>query len=63
MQQDKAFYPNITYQKRPDNKEHIELFISPSQYIQGAGVINMIGEYIALSVCKIITVTFIRHVL
>ena len=50
MQQNKAFDPNFTYQRRPNKKDPVELFISPSQYIQGAGVINMIGKYIALSV-------------
>ena len=50
MKQDKAFDPNITYQKLPNKKDPIELFISPSQYIQGRGVINMIGAYIALGV-------------
>jgi glycerol dehydrogenase len=50
MKQDKAFDPNIIYQKLPNKKEPVELFISPNQYIQGKGAINMIGEYVSLCV-------------
>jgi len=39
----KTFDPNITYQKRTNNTEHINLFVSPYQYIQGKGVINIIS--------------------
>ena len=49
-QETKAFDPNNTYQKHPNNAEHINLFVSPYQYIQGKGVINEIGEYISLCV-------------
>lgn len=44
------FDPNRTYQKLPDTKGHIQLFISPHQYVQGAGALGMIGEYISMSV-------------
>jgi glycerol dehydrogenase len=50
MKQAKAFDPNITYQKLPNKKEPVALFISPYQYIQGKGAINMIGEYVSLCV-------------
>lgn len=50
MINDKIFDPNLVYQKNRKNKEPIELFISPGQYIQGAGVINMLGEYLAPSI-------------
>lgn len=50
MKQVESFDPNITYQKFPNKKDPIELFISPCQYIQGRGVINMIGEYLSLCV-------------
>ena len=50
MTQDKPFDPNDTYQKLPNKKDPIELFVSPSQYIQGRGVISMIGEYLSLCV-------------
>ncbi|MEN6622157.1 MAG: glycerol dehydrogenase [Smithella sp.] len=50
MIHEKNFDPNIVYQKKPKNNEPAELFISPGQYIQGAGVINMIGEYLAPSI-------------
>jgi glycerol dehydrogenase len=42
--------PNATYQKFPDDAEPIGLFVSPSQYIQGRGVIRLIGEYLSLCV-------------
>jgi glycerol dehydrogenase len=41
--------PNAVYQKLPDGKTPIKLFISPSQYIQGHGVLSRLGQY--LSVC------------
>lgn len=47
MTNEKKFDPNIVYQKNPKKNEFIELFISPGQYIQGSGVINMIGKYLA----------------
>ena len=46
------FDPNATYQKLPNGKEPIGLFISPSQYIQGPGVLSMIGEYLSLAVSR-----------
>jgi glycerol dehydrogenase len=42
--------PNVTYRKLPDDKKPIQLFVSPSQYIQGQGVINLLGEYLSLCV-------------
>jgi glycerol dehydrogenase len=42
--------PNTTYQKLPDDKEPVKLFISPSQYIQGRGAINLLGDYLSFSV-------------
>ena len=42
--------PNTTYQKLPDGEEPIGLFVSPSQYVQGRGVIRLIGEYLSLCV-------------
>jgi glycerol dehydrogenase len=42
--------PNVTYRKLPDNSKPLQLFISPSQYIQGKGVINLLGEYLSLCV-------------
>jgi glycerol dehydrogenase len=42
--------PNDTYQKLPNNEEPIGLFVSPSQYIQGRGVIRLLGEYLSLCV-------------
>ncbi|MCE5281833.1 MAG: glycerol dehydrogenase [Deltaproteobacteria bacterium] len=42
--------PNKTYQKLPDHREPIGLFVSPSQYIQGWGVIGMLGEYLSLCI-------------
>jgi glycerol dehydrogenase len=50
MKNNRTFDPNRTYQKLPDNKGHIQLFISPHQYVQGAGVLGMMGEYISMSV-------------
>lgn len=44
------FDPNTTYGKLPDNHHAMQLFISPSQYIQGQGVIKMLGEYLSLCV-------------
>ncbi len=44
------FDPNRTYQKLPRGNEPVELFISPTQYIQGRGVIGKIGDYLALSI-------------
>jgi glycerol dehydrogenase len=41
------FDPNPTYQKLPNKKDPIDLFISPGQYIQGRGVLNLIGEYLS----------------
>lgn len=40
--------PNIIYKKLLDNMQTIQLFVSPSQYIQGWGVINLLGEYLSL---------------
>ncbi|MBA4418025.1 MAG: glycerol dehydrogenase [Syntrophus sp. (in: bacteria)] len=48
MENPGTFDPNATYQKLPDDKKPIQLFISPSQYIQGRGVINLLGEYLSL---------------
>ncbi len=42
--------PNVTYRKLPDDKKPIQLFVSPSQYIQGQGVINFLGEYLSLCI-------------
>ena len=42
--------PNAVYQKLPDNRNPVQLFISPSQYIQGHGVISLLGEYLSLCV-------------
>ena len=42
--------PNAIYKKLLDNMEPIQLFVSPSQYIQGRGVINLLGEYLSLCV-------------
>lgn len=42
--------PNMTYQKLPDDRKPIQLFVSPSQYIQGQGTINLLGEYLSLCV-------------
>lgn len=50
MEKTTLFDPNPTYQKLPKGKEPIGLFISPGQYIQGPGVLSMIGEYLALAV-------------
>jgi glycerol dehydrogenase len=50
MLQTTPFDPNVTYQKLPNGKEPIGLFISPSQYIQGSGALSMIGEYLSLAV-------------
>ncbi len=50
MKNIRTFDPNGTYQKLPDNKGHIQLFISPHQYVQDAGALDMIGEYISMSV-------------
>lgn len=47
MNQAKPFDPNTIYQKLPNGKDPIELFISPSQYIQGRGVLALLGEYLA----------------
>lgn len=45
-----ALDPNTIYKKLLDNMEPIQLFVSPSQYIQGRGVINLLGEYLSLCV-------------
>jgi glycerol dehydrogenase len=50
MNEDVTFDPNRTYQKRPDGENPIRLFVSPSQYIQGRGVIRLLGEYLSLCV-------------
>ena len=50
MKNREAFDPNVTYRKLPDLRKPIELFVSPSQYIQGRGVVNLLGEYLSLSV-------------
>ena len=42
--------PNETYRKLPGSNQPLQLFISPSQYIQGRGVINLLGEYLSLCV-------------
>ena len=42
--------PNAIYQKLPDDARPVQLFVSPSQYIQGRGVINLLGEYLSLCV-------------
>jgi glycerol dehydrogenase len=42
--------PNSLYRKVPDQGEPVQLFTSPSQYIEGRGVINLLGEYLSLSV-------------
>ena len=42
--------PNAIYQKLPDGNTPIDLFISPSQYIQGHGVSGLLGEYLSLAV-------------
>ncbi len=50
MKNSGALDPNGTYQKLPDLRKPIQLFISPSQYIQGRGVVNLLGEYLSLCV-------------
>lgn len=42
--------PNATYQKLPDVGKPLQLFVSPSQYIQGQGVIGLLGDYLSLCV-------------
>ncbi len=42
--------PNATYQKLPDVGKPLQLFVSPSQYIQGQGVIGRLGDYLSLCV-------------
>ena len=42
--------PNAIYQKLPDGRKPLQLFVSPSQYIQGHGVIGHLGEYLSLCV-------------
>lgn len=42
--------PSAIYKKLLDNMEPVQLFVSPSQYIQGRGVINLLGEYLSLCV-------------
>lgn len=50
MKNSGALDPNAIYQKLPDNRNPVQLFISPSQYIQGRGVINLLGEYLSLCI-------------
>ena len=50
MTRTNAFDPNETYQKRSNGQDPIELFVSPNQYIQGRGVIDKIGNYLAMSI-------------
>ncbi|HEY3276148.1 MAG TPA: glycerol dehydrogenase [Syntrophorhabdaceae bacterium] len=50
MKNPSARDPNPTYQRLPDRGRPIELFVSPSQYIQGQGVIGLLGEYLSLCV-------------
>lgn len=42
--------PNATYRKFPNTREPVQLFVSPSQYIQGQGVIGLLGEYLSLCI-------------
>jgi len=48
MRSPETLDPNATYQRLPDGKDPVQLFVSPSQYIQGHGVINYLGEYLSL---------------
>jgi glycerol dehydrogenase len=50
MKNPRILDPNVIYQKLPDHRRPIQLFVSPSQYIQGRGVINFLGEYLSLCV-------------
>jgi len=45
-----ALDPNATYQKLPDGVKPVQLFVSPSQYIQGQGVVGLLGDYLSLCV-------------
>ncbi len=45
-----AVDPNATYRKLPSAGKPVQLFVSPSQYIQGQGVIGLLGEYLSLCV-------------
>ncbi len=49
MKNKNALDPNPTYRKFPDHRGPIQLFVSPSQYIQGRGVVDLLGEYLSLS--------------
>ncbi len=40
--------PNAVYRASPDMGMPVQLFISPSQYIQGRGVIERLGRYLSL---------------
>ena len=40
--------PNVIYRKTADGDNPMQLFVSPSQYIQGHGVIDRLGEYLSL---------------
>jgi len=48
MRSPETLDPNATYQRLPDGKNPVQLFVSPSQYIQGNGVISLLGEYLSL---------------
>lgn len=50
MRNQRTFDPEATYRKLPDGRKPVQLFISPSQYIQGQGVMNLLGEYLSLLV-------------
>jgi len=48
MRSPETLDPNVIYQRPPDGKNPVQLFVSPSQYIQGHGVISLLGEYLSL---------------
>lgn len=50
MGNQRNFDPDAAYRKLPDGRTAVQLFISPSQYIQGRGVMNLLGEYLSLLV-------------
>lgn len=42
--------PNTIYRTLPGQGQAMQLFVSPSQYIQGRGVIRSLGQYLSLCV-------------
>jgi hypothetical protein len=53
--------PNATYQKLPDVGKPLQLFVSPSQYIQGQGVIGLLGDYLSLCVSALVAGVIIHR--